>query len=304
MELPDPITAIGEQLGNGGEVTPPAELFEAYDVYAAEVARLFVRPWLAVDHVSRLGADGDYFRVDVGTRSVVLTRDGDNCIHALRNACLHAGYRVCEDEGGRADHLFCVYHGWSYALDGRLTDPVLAPNQTDRSRYRLPHYAMQVRNGLILLDMTTLAPESPAIAPAEFAGLPAELADWSVAGRQRHQTTLNWKYLRRFLDASKGLVFGDDGNDGVVEFGPLSFVMLRASEAAMVRLIPRFPGNSDVEVIRLAPQGAAAPADGTDRLAAGLHQTGESIAAAPLGWLDRGFYDWYWSILAPPEETA
>src|SRR5579863_1416976 len=119
MELPDPIKAIGEQFDTQREIAPAPELFEAYDVFSAELAGIFTRPWLAVDHASRLAADGDFLRADVGSRSVVFVRESESQIHALRNACLHAGYRVCEEESGRADHLFCVYHGWSYALDGR-----------------------------------------------------------------------------------------------------------------------------------------------------------------------------------------
>ncbi len=86
MELPDSIKAIGEQLAAGGEVTPAPELLDAYPVFAAEVAHIFARPWLAVDHMSRLAADGDFFRADIGSRSVVLVREAEDRIHALRNA--------------------------------------------------------------------------------------------------------------------------------------------------------------------------------------------------------------------------
>ncbi len=147
METPDSVRAIGEQLAAGGQIEPAAELFEAYPVFAAELAQIFIRPWLAVDHMSRLTADGDYFRADIGSRSVILVREAADRIHALRNACLHAGYRVCEEEAGHGERLFCQYHGWYYALDGRLTDPYLRPDQEDRSRFRLPRYAMQIRRG-------------------------------------------------------------------------------------------------------------------------------------------------------------
>ena len=43
--------------------------------------------------------------------------------------------------------LFCRYHGWDYAIDGRLTDPMLRPEENDRSRFRLPRYAMQIATG-------------------------------------------------------------------------------------------------------------------------------------------------------------
>ena len=127
MELPEHITAIGEQLAAGGAMTPSEELFETYEVFAAELTNLFIKPWLAADHASRLSSDGDYFRVDIGGRSVVVAREGSEKIHAMRNACLHAGYRICEEEEGHGDHLFCRYHGWDIdafngCIDGLAQD--------------------------------------------------------------------------------------------------------------------------------------------------------------------------------------
>ena len=299
MELPDSIKAIGEQVEAGGAVTPAAELFEAYPVFAAEVAHLFTRPWLAVDHASRLAADGDYFRADIGSRSVVVVREAEDRIHALRNACLHAGYRVCEEESGRSDHLFCQYHGWSYALDGRLTDPMLRPELTDRSRFRMPHYAMQISRGLILVDLSAVAPEAPPPGPVDLGAIPEALAEAGVTSRKRYPTNWNWKYLRQFLWASPELVFSGEDCSDVVEFGPLSFVALRGDEAALVRLTPRFPGHTDFEIVRIAPADAPAPAEsGADPIEEALRQQGDAIAAAPLGMLDRKFYEWYWPPLS------
>ena len=302
MELPDSIKSLGEQVEAGGPVTPAPEFFEAYPVFAAEVAQLFTRPWLAVDHVSRLAEDGDYFRADVGSRSVVLVREAGDRVHALRNACLHAGYRVCEEESGRGDHLFCQYHGWSYALDGRLTDPLLRPELTDRSRFRLPHYAMRIERGLILVDLSAVAPEPPPPGAVDLGAVPDDFTAASVTGRKRYSATLNWKYLRQWLWTSPELVF--DGKDcgEVVEFGPLSFVALRGDEAALVRLCPRFPGHTDVELVRLSLAAAPAPVqNGADPLEEQLRQHAEAVAASPLAVLDRRFYEWYWPQLAPAQ---
>ena len=299
MELPDPIKVVADQFGAGGDITPPPELFEAYDVFAAELAGLFVRPWLALDHASRLTADGDYFRADLGPRSVVMVRETAEQIHALRNACLHAGYRVCEDEGGHADKLFCIYHGWYYALDGRLTDPMLRPDEPDRSRYRLPRYAMQIDRGLILVDMSKAAPSPPEAEPPDLADVPGWLADANVTARQRYNASFNWKYLRQLLWSTPALAFEDGGCDRVVEFGPMSYLALRGDEAALVRMSPRYPGQSEFDVIRMAPEGA--PAVGSnERLGEALRQRTEAVAAAPLSLLGREFYDWYWSALSLP----
>lgn len=303
MELPDSIKAIGEQLDNqlqqgGGEIVPAPELFEAYDVFAAELAQIFTRPWLAVDHASRLAADGDYLRVDIGSRSVVVVRESADQIHALRNSCLHAGYRVCEAESGRAEHLYCQYHGWYYALDGRLTDPLLRPKMADRSRFRLPRYAMQIKRGLILVDPSAVAPEAPPAGPVELGAVPEDLGEREVS-RTQYKTNWNWKRLRQLLWAAPELALGGGSCDEVVELGPLSFVALRNGDAALLRLVPRYPGQTDVELVRMPTGGASAGADdaAADLIAAALLDSTDGAAAAPL---DRAFYNWYWPLIAPP----
>jgi nitrite reductase/ring-hydroxylating ferredoxin subunit len=305
MELPDSVKTIGDQIGGSGAITPPEELFEGYDVFAAEQTQVFMRPWVAVDHVSRLGRDGRWLRFDVGNRSVLVVRETADCIHALRNSCLHAGYRVCEDEDGLSEKLFCPYHGWFYALDGRLTDPVLRPDIEDRSRYRLARYAMQISRGLILVDMSAAAPTPPEPAPLDEGVIPEAFADGTVTLRKRYKVPVNWKYLRQLLRATPELVLPgavrSNGTGGVVEFGPLSFLVRQPEEAALVRIIPRFPGQSDVDIVRVRLSGPAKNGgdDEAERVGAALNAAGDAISAAPLTWLDQDFYAWYWPLMAP-----
>jgi nitrite reductase/ring-hydroxylating ferredoxin subunit len=299
MELPDNIKAVGQQLEAGGAVSPEPEFFTGYDVFRAETALLCVKPWLAVDHASRLAEDGDYFRVDIGSRSVVVVREAADKIYALRNACLHAGYRVCDEEEGKSDSLFCKYHGWSYALDGSLTDPLLRPEEKDRSRYRLPRFAMAIERGLIFVDASVAKPEAPQTEGPALDGLPAAIAEWPVAGRARYPAAMNWKYLRQLLWSAKELALGGRDPDAVIEFGPLSYVAWRGDSAALLRLNPRFPGQSEFEVIRLG--APAADGGNGDALAEALRRTGDAVTEAPLAVLERGFYDWYWAALDKPE---
>ncbi len=111
--------------------------------------------------------------------------------------------------------------------------------------------------------------------------------------------TLNWKHLRQFLWSSKERVFTAGDCESVTEFGPLSFLAQQNGDAALLRLVPRFPGHTDIELVRMAAPGTPAPNGDGDRIAAGLRDIGDTIAAAPLGVLERPFYDWYWSTLSP-----
>jgi nitrite reductase/ring-hydroxylating ferredoxin subunit len=301
MELPDQITEIGAQLDAGGAITPDPDLFETYEVFAAELTNQFVKPWLAADHASRLSADGDYFRVDIGGRSVVIAREAEDKIYAMRNACLHAGYRICEEEEGRGNHLFCRYHGWDYAIDGTLTEPKLRPEETDRSRFRLPRYAMQIWNGLIFIDPSLAAPNAPEPKPIGANDVP-DLGRGKVVSRKRFQTTWNWKHLRQLLWSSDNLIFARGGHDTAAEFGPLSKLLTKNGDAALIRLIPRYAGHSDFELVRIAPPGHNSAEGGDEaRIEEALRVEGDKIAGQPGGNLDRDFYAWYWGHMKPAD---
>jgi nitrite reductase/ring-hydroxylating ferredoxin subunit len=300
MELPEHITAIGEQLAAGGPMTPSEELFETYEVFAAELTNLFIKPWLAADHASRLSSDGDYFRIDIGGRSVVIAREGSEKIHAMRNACLHAGYRICEEEEGHGDHLFCRYHGWDYAIDGRLTDPMLRPEEEDRSRFRLPRYAMQIEKGLIFVDPSVAAPNPPASKAIDLSDVP-DLSDAKVVSRKRFSTTWNWKHLRHLLWSADDLIL-DGGHETATDFGPLSRLLTKNGDAALVRLIPRYAGHSDFELVRIAQHDHIATPGHEAKIEEVLRVEGDKIAGTPIGSLDRGFYEWYWGHMAPAAE--
>ena len=61
----------------------------------------------------------------------------------------------------------------------------------------------------------------------------------------------------------------------------------------LIRLIPKFPGQTEIEIVRMPRQGQeAGKADGIGEAL----DDGEAIDAKPL---DRGFYDWYWPLMAP-----
>jgi hypothetical protein len=104
-DLPDSIAALAAQLDGDAEFLPDAELFHSPEVFTAERERIFVRPSIAIDHVSRLAEDGRYVRCDAAGRSTLVTRDADGALHALRNGCLYAGYPICDAEEGPGERV-------------------------------------------------------------------------------------------------------------------------------------------------------------------------------------------------------
>jgi nitrite reductase/ring-hydroxylating ferredoxin subunit len=267
-------------------VSDPA-LFSDPQVFAAERERIFQRSVMALDHETRLSEDRRWFRCDAAGRSILVTREVGGRLNALRNVCIHAGYPVCEAEEGSAERLMCLYHGWEYALDGRLVEPELS-SRIDPSRLRLASYPVRICNGLIFAD-------PPGATAAAVNCVPAWLTAATVTRRTRHNTSWNWKYLRHFLQSSPHLFF-DGSPDECQEIGPLGLLFAQSRRAVLLRVIPKFAEQTDFQVIDMMAdenQRSAEPETSSDPLAERLHAADTSFS-----WFDRDFAQWYWSVMS------
>lgn len=299
MDLPDSVAAIGERLGGDGAIAVDPQLLNGADVFAAERERLFPRPWVAVDHQSRIDEPGRYVRFDAATRSILLTRDAEGRLRALRNVCLHAGYPICEAEEGPSERLVCPYHGWEFTAEGRLVEPDLS-GRIDPARLRLANYPVCVQDGLIFVDLskTIASSEEGDAAPSTPRGAPAWLARGHVTARTRYSANWNWKLALQFVKSSTHLFCDGPGERrDLVAFGPLSLMAVEPHQAALLRVIPKSAAHTDIQLVRMAPPGAPAT-DGCDRLADGLREAGDAEAVAQKSALDRDFFGWYWSLMS------
>ena len=78
---------------------------------------------MAVAHVSQLRAGGSCLVHDALGVPIVITRTRDGELRAMLNVCRHRGTRLVEEPGfcKVRKGFHCRYHGWTYDLDGRLT---------------------------------------------------------------------------------------------------------------------------------------------------------------------------------------
>jgi nitrite reductase/ring-hydroxylating ferredoxin subunit len=308
MDLPDSIAAIGERLDRDGAIEVDPQFLTGADVFAAERERLFMRPWVAVDHQSRIEERGRYVRFDAATRSILLTRDDTGHLRALRNVCLHAGYPICEAEEGPADRLVCPYHGWEFTAEGRLVEPDLS-GRIDPARLRLASYPVCVQDGVIFVDLSrTVAPdENTEEGPAATGAVPAWFAQGNVTRREHYSAKLNWKLALQFVKSSPDLFREGPGDtDGFVAFGPLSLMTVAPHQTTLLRLIPKSAAQTDLQLIEVtAPDVAADDApgsgpgqNGADRIAAKLREAAEAEPEAVPPALDREFFAWYWPLMS------
>ena len=90
------------------------------DVLARERGAVFGRCWIYVGHESELPGPGAFRTRSVAGRPVIFCRGEDGAVRVFLNTCRHRGALVCREREGSAGRFFCVYHGWTYANDGRL----------------------------------------------------------------------------------------------------------------------------------------------------------------------------------------
>ena len=121
-------------------LTLPAWIYHNDEFHELEREHLFLSSWQIVGHQSEIPEAGDYRTFEFFGRRGFVVRGKDGVIRAFHNVCAHRAHAVVPGEHGRcATHLTCMYHGWTYHLDGRNRS-VSAPDsfpKFDRAQYGL-----------------------------------------------------------------------------------------------------------------------------------------------------------------------
>ncbi len=183
-------------------------------VLALEKEKIFLRTWQLVGTLSqpcgevngtkRTIADPEsYFTMDLAGEPVVVVRDAAGKLRAFSNVCRHRAGPIAEGAGCRKV-LNCAYHGWTYALDGRLigTPEVDGMEFFDRSTMGMVPLRCETWEQFIFVNF---APQGPTL--AEYLGNIPELArEFPFAGlalteRRDYIVNCNWKvYVDNYLE--------------------------------------------------------------------------------------------------------
>lgn len=100
----------------------PYWVFQDEDVYRAEQRNIFHGPmWNYLCLEAELTEPGDFCTTFIGEQPVLVTRDHDGEIYAFENRCAHRGALIAMEHYGHAQDFTCVYHAWTYNLQGDLT---------------------------------------------------------------------------------------------------------------------------------------------------------------------------------------
>ncbi|GGN40261.1 aromatic ring-hydroxylating oxygenase subunit alpha [Streptomyces fuscichromogenes] len=170
-------------------------------IYREEMEKVFGRSWLLIGHESLVPNPGDFFHTYMGEEPVILTRDRQGGLNAMLNVCRHRGARLTRTDDGNCASFMCVYHGWTYGLDGALEyvpgEEQAYDNKLDKTKLGLRRARVETYAGLIF---ATWAPDAPSL--EDFLGdarwyLDTEYkrrpAGFIAYGPQKWIQPVNWK---------------------------------------------------------------------------------------------------------------
>ncbi|PRP89000.1 hypothetical protein PROFUN_02278 [Planoprotostelium fungivorum] len=100
--------------------TLPSSFYTDPSNFENEMKHVFTKNWLFAAHIQNLKNIGDYVTGRYGRHPWLLVRDEDNRLKAFYNVCMHHAMTVTPSPSGNTREFVCNYHGWRYALNGRL----------------------------------------------------------------------------------------------------------------------------------------------------------------------------------------
>jgi choline monooxygenase len=182
----------------------PAACYTAAQFAATERRTVFARGWQLVAHAEQVAGAGDHALAEIAGVPLLVVRGDDGELRALHNVCRHRAGPLATCDGRGAAHFACRYHGWRYALDGRLLG---APDMGragdfDVGAIRLPAAQVAQWQGRVFAALDEAAPPFAEVAEGIDARLGATvLATFEFDRRASYEAACNWKvYVDNYLE--------------------------------------------------------------------------------------------------------
>jgi choline monooxygenase len=170
-----------------------------------ERERIFYQTWQPVGRADQVRRPGDFFTCEVVGQPLVVTRGQDGRLRGFYNVCPHRAGPVAVGQGNRKS-LQCRYHGWTYALDGRLMNAPEFEGVTNWRKEDVCLHAIQVVEWgpwvFVNLDLSAEPLES-VYGPInqEILREGFDLSKMSLIERRDYIINCNWKvYVDNYLE--------------------------------------------------------------------------------------------------------
>jgi choline monooxygenase len=165
---------------------------------------VFGRAWLFMGHQSELSREGDVLAATIAGYPLIIVRTKDG-LKAFHNVCRHRAGPLFDDERGNCGGvLTCKYHGWVYALDGRLRNArdFGAAAGFDPRAFSLFDVRVETWRGFVFVNADRDAPAlASLLAPLDARLGARDLEGFVHAERRTHDIACNWKiYVENYLE--------------------------------------------------------------------------------------------------------
>lgn len=322
------------------QTTLPARLYGCPEAWMRERTGVFGTAWLFIGHAAEAPDPGDWIATDTAGHRLLMVRDREGALRAFHNVCRHrAGPLVTGVQGHCEGELVCAYHGWRYALDGRLRAATGfgAVEGFDPRDFGLLALRLETWRDLVFVTLDPqAAPLIDFVAPLEALLAGRGLSIGGPALRRSHDLACDWKvYAENYLEGyhigavhpalAEELVSAEyrvrvEGDLVVQEAvgvndGPQAGVWgwlwpnlginVYRDGAMIERMTPVGPGRTRLDYLFLNEAAEGPPKPGFDAaLAASDRLTAEdaSICEAVQANLSAGAYDR--GVLSPRHEVA
>jgi choline monooxygenase len=147
----------------------PAHFYVGAESAERDRRHVFAHGWQLLARADQLAGAGDHVVGEIAGVPLLLVRGDDGALRALHNVCRHRAGPLALCDGRAAKRLRCHYHGWSYALDGRL----LSATEMDDARdfdiasIRLPEAHVAEWRGLVFAALDPVAPLAEVLAEVD-----------------------------------------------------------------------------------------------------------------------------------------
>ncbi|HWW60402.1 MAG TPA: aromatic ring-hydroxylating dioxygenase subunit alpha, partial [Thermoanaerobaculia bacterium] len=183
--------------------TIPSRYYLDAAVLADEQRNVFARTWQLVGRAEQVRDAGQFFTATIADEPLLIVRGNDGELRALSNVCRHRAGPIAKGEGKRPV-LQCGYHGWTYALDGRLhVTPEMDGIQCfEREAFTLPKFRVEIWNELVFVNLDPLAPSLLEFLGDLIADMPPhDYSGFRLAARKDWELDCNWKvYVDNYLE--------------------------------------------------------------------------------------------------------
>jgi choline monooxygenase len=229
--------------------TPPRSWYSDPRILDLEQRTVFSYSWYAIGRTEQLREPGNYITCEIAGEPILLVMGPDGVLRGFYNVCRHHAATVMPERQGRAEHLRCPYHGWTYNLEGAL---VIAPEfggvcNFDKSDSGLAPVQTAIWQGWVFVKLVSNGP-----ALEEFLGedltrqiqkLKLEQLSWFE--RRSYTVQCNWKvFIDNYLDGGYHVPHIHGALNSVLDY---SAYKIETGERFCVQSSPIITGKADVQ---------------------------------------------------------